>query len=72
MIMIDIIYQCSVLPSKIVETILRILSRGWLGSAGSRIGKDRIEVSSLVRVLVGMLVGFGSIRKCGCLDRRGR
>lgn len=72
MIMIDIIYQCIVLPSKLVETILRILSRGWLGSAGSRIGKDRIEVSSLVRFLVGKLVGFGFIRNCGCLDRRGR
>lgn len=70
--MIDIIYQCIVLPSKLVETILRILSRGWLGSAGSRIGKDRIEVSSLVRFLVGKLVGFGFIRNCGCLDRRGR
>ena len=70
--MIDIIYQCIVLPSKLVETILRILSRGWLGSAGSRIGKDRIEVSSLVRVLVGKLVGFGFIRNCGCLDRRVR
>ena len=72
MIMMNIIYQCSVFPSKLVEIILRILSRGWLGSAGSHIGKDRIEVSSLVRVLVGKLVGFGSIRNCGCLDMRGR
>ena len=72
MIMTDIIYQCVDLPSKLVETILRIISRGWLGSAGSRIGKDRIEASSLVRVLVGKLVGFGFIRNCGCLDRRGR